>query len=194
MKNNKGFTLVELLATMAILATLMLIAVPNVIGVVQRNKNKTYIEDAKKLATLAEYKVRSNSNLKPSQSYSYCFYMDYLDKSKELDEPPNGGIYNRYKSYVRVYNYGGTIKYFVQLVEEKNGTTTGVPETYSQKLYQDNTTSLVKTAVTTACTSSSNRYYYDTDEQYSSTKLTSYPNSGTSGSGSGSSSSPYSKY
>ena len=63
MKNNKGFTLVELLAVLSVLAVLMLLAVPNVIGVVQRDKNKTYVEDAKKLVTLAEYKIRSNPNL-----------------------------------------------------------------------------------------------------------------------------------
>lgn len=148
--NEKGFTLVELLATMAILATLMLIAIPNVIGIVQRNKNKTYIEDAKKLETLAAYKVRSNpTELKPASGESYCFLLPFLDKSNELSDPPNGGEYDKTMTYVIVYNSNGTLKYYVQLYENKNGSVSGGVPYNSTKdssyLYKDDATSLVKT-------------------------------------------------
>ena len=148
--NEKGFTLVELLATMAILATLMLIAIPNVIGIVQRNKNKTYIEDAKKLETLAAYKVRSNpTELKPASGKSYCFLLPFLDKSNELSDPPNGGEYDKTMTYVIVYNSNGTLKYYVQLYENKNGSVSGGVPYNSTKdssyLYKDDATSLVKT-------------------------------------------------
>lgn len=179
MKNNKGFTLVELLATMSILAVLMLLAIPNVIGIVQRNKNKAYIEDAKKLVTLAEYKIRSNPNVKPRIGESYCLYMNYLDKSKELDEPPNGGQYNRYRSYVKVQNNNGTIKYKVQLAETKDGImpydispsliVTGIKEVESGKLYEDDITSLIKNKPTVTCSGS--KYYYDKDSNPSVTQV-----------------------
>ena len=146
--NEKGFTLVELLATMAILATLMLIAIPNVIGIVQRNKNKTYIEDAKKLETLAAYKVRSNpTDLKPANGNSYCFLLPFLDKSNELSEPPNGGEYDKTKSYVIVKNNNGSLEYKVQLVEVKNGSTVGgVGEISREELYGDKATQKVVTS------------------------------------------------
>lgn len=160
--NEKGFTLVELLATMAILATLMLIAIPNVIGIVQRNKNKTYIEDAKKLETLAAYKVRSNpTELKPANGNSYCFLLPFLDKSNELSEPPNGGEYDKTKSYVIVKNNNGSLEYKVQLVEVKNGSTVGgVGEISREELYGDKATQKVVTSEISTIPNS-NRYFWE---------------------------------
>ena len=54
--NKKGFTLIELLAAMVILAAIMVIAVPNVMGILNNSKADAYVEDAKKLLSLAEYK------------------------------------------------------------------------------------------------------------------------------------------
>lgn len=119
--NNKGFTLIELLATVTLLSVLMIIAVPNIIGVVNRNKNKSYVEDAKKLVSLAEYKVRSDSTLKPpvGSNQVYCFTMGYLG-GEEFGTAPNGGKYSTTKSYVSVsFDGGSKLNYYVQLVEYK---------------------------------------------------------------------------
>ncbi len=51
--NKKGFTLIELLATILILSLLMLVAVPNVMSTIDKNKQDTYVEDAKRMITLA---------------------------------------------------------------------------------------------------------------------------------------------
>lgn len=156
--NNKGFTLVELLATISLLAVLTMIAVPNIIGIVNRNKNKTYIEDAKKLVSLAEYKIRTNPKLKPSNvGESQCLYMSTLGKSDFDTTAPNGGKYDESKSYVRVRmeSVEGTLslKYSVTLVEDKdskenkNGAGTNLvgilKETSSDNLYNDNISSLI---------------------------------------------------
>lgn len=140
---NKGFTLVELLATMALLAILMIMAVPNVIGVVQRNKNKTYVEDAKKLVSLAEYKVRSNSKYKPAPSTSWCFKLQQLGENN-FDKAPNGGTYHSEYSYVRVRNTGAELNYYVQLVEQKGKDNyigiIAANGLNSEKLYNDDST------------------------------------------------------
>lgn len=160
--NHKGFTLIELLATMSVLAVLMLLAIPNVIGVVQNNKNKSYIEDAKKLVTLAEYKINSDPKVKPSTGKSVCFYMEYLDLSKELDEPPNGGTYDRSQSYVYVSNSGGEMVYQVQLIENKNGNRIGLSKTSKSDLFEDNATSKVTSSVTiSTCSCTGDCHYND---------------------------------
>ena len=48
LRDKKGFTLVELLATVVILGIIMIVAVPNVMGILTRNRSNTYLEDAKK--------------------------------------------------------------------------------------------------------------------------------------------------
>ena len=51
--NKRGFTLIELLAAMVILGMIMAIAVPNVIGILNNSRNRTDVEDAKRLVSLA---------------------------------------------------------------------------------------------------------------------------------------------
>ncbi len=148
--NNKGFTLVELLATISLLAVLTMIAVPNIIGIVNRNKNKTYVEDAKKLVSLAEYKIRTNPELKPSNDRkSQCLYMSALGKSDFDTTAPNGGKYNEDLSYVKVQMISNgdswSLKYSVVLVEEKakNSYVGILQETSSDNLYIDNISRLI---------------------------------------------------
>ena len=45
---NKGFTLIELLASIVILGIIFVFALPQIVGVVSGNRNKMYVEDAKK--------------------------------------------------------------------------------------------------------------------------------------------------
>ena len=60
---SRGFTLIELLATLTILGIIMAIAVPNVMSILDKNKRTTYLEDAKKLVTQAEYKFRMSQSI-----------------------------------------------------------------------------------------------------------------------------------
>ena len=116
--NRQGFTLVELLAALVILALLMAAAVPNVIGMINRNKATSYIEDAKKLAARAEYVMRGDTSIaKPTSSTDYVsFSLGYLDNG-EFNDPPNGGAYFANRSYVRVNKVSGAYVYEVQLYE-----------------------------------------------------------------------------
>lgn len=155
--NEKGFTLIELLATMSILAIIMLLAVPNVVGIVQRNKNKTYIEDAKKLVSLSKYKIKSDPSLKSllQTHQSACLSLQYLDAGKELNDAPNGGTYSN-ESYVRVLlDYAGEYNYEVQLLEEDNTKTTiyrGIKATDSKNLTDSTTASKSESIVSSNAT------------------------------------------
>lgn len=96
-RNVAGFTLVELLAAMVILGILMGVAVPNIVGVVNREKANTYIEDAKRLVVRARTTFATSDNLTKNNT---CFSMKYLDNG-DFDEPPGGGVYLKNLSYVK---------------------------------------------------------------------------------------------
>lgn len=101
--SKKGFTLIELLVAMVILATIMVIAVPNIMGILTNSKANTYVEDAKKLLSLAEYKFRSTPALKPEKNSCVVLTLGYLDNS-ELNNAPNNGEYEKDNSYVIIVN------------------------------------------------------------------------------------------
>ena len=58
--NNKGFTMIELLASMVLLSILMLTAVPTVLRVMDDSRKTTITNDAKKFVSNVEYKIKHN--------------------------------------------------------------------------------------------------------------------------------------
>lgn len=118
-RNNKGFTLVELLAAVAILSILAIFSIPIIIGLFDNTKNKVYVDDAKKLITQAEYKLRANSSTmeKPDEGDCILISMLYLDNA-DFDNPPEDGKYEKESSYVVVKNVGGDLEYSVTIVEK----------------------------------------------------------------------------
>lgn len=59
---NKGFTMIELLATIVILGVLMLVAVPSISNILSDNKKQTFLNDAKKFIALAEQADKKNNH------------------------------------------------------------------------------------------------------------------------------------
>lgn len=146
MKSKSGFTLVELLVTITILGIISMVAIPNIVGVVKRNKDKTYVEDAKKLVSLAEYKFRSDTSITIPSSGCVKMTMGYLGDD-EFSNAPNGGTYDTVNSYVVIKYESNTYKYYVTVKENVSGTSkSGVVLTESSKLYnEDEIKNIIKT-------------------------------------------------
>lgn len=126
-QNNRGFTLVELLTVFVILGIIMLVAIPNVMGILDKNKKSTYIQNAKQMITLAEYKLSANATIpKPSTGQIVVFPLGCLDHT-ELEKGPEGGNYDLNQSFVALYNSGGTYQYWVTLREVLSGKKRGIP-------------------------------------------------------------------
>ena len=120
--DRKGFTLIELLAALVILGLLMAVAAPNIMSILNNQKNIIYIEYAKKLATAAGYKMRGNTDAtieKPSNGRCILMDLSFLDNG-DFNDPPQGGAYYSHLSYVVICNSGGKYDYYVQLMECKN--------------------------------------------------------------------------
>lgn len=136
--NKHGFTLIELLATILILALLMLVAVPNVMSTIDKNKRDTYVEDAKRMITLAEYKVRSDANIElPTSGKCIVIPLGSLDLS-DFNEGPEGGDYDLVKSYVVIARSGASYLYYAAIVENFDGNTRGIPLSSRDALNKEN--------------------------------------------------------
>lgn len=137
MKNN-GFTLIELLATILILALIMIIAVPNVMSTIDKNKQDTYVEDAKKMITLAEYKIRSDTSIPlPTSGNCIIVPLNSLDLS-DFNEGPEGGSYDLENSYVLVARNGNSYLYYATIVENYDDSKRGIPLTSRNELNKEN--------------------------------------------------------
>ena len=60
--NNKGFTLVELLAVIVILLAISMIAIPNITSSLEKNKNKLNDSQKKIIASSASLFISENKN------------------------------------------------------------------------------------------------------------------------------------
>lgn len=118
MKNKRAaFTLVELLAVVVILGVLMMIAIPNTISLLDRNKKTNYIENAKTFVSLVQNKVQVDKTLElPTTSNSALVVtLEYLNTS-DVEESPYGEMYDKEASFVAITFELNRYVYYVQLV------------------------------------------------------------------------------
>lgn len=152
--NKKGFTLIELLAAMVILGVIMVIAVPNVMGILTQSRANTYVEDAKKLISLAEYKFRSSTSIvRPTPNGCVVMALSYLDNS-ELENAPHNGAYDKANSFVVIKNTGsaGSAKYtyYVTLDEIlENNSHRGIKQQSYDNLYNKASKELIENKTST---------------------------------------------
>lgn len=73
MKNNKGFTLVELLAVVAILSLLVIIALPNIMAMFKDAKENAFLNECKQIYKTAQSQWMTDSMFNTdSQTYVRC--------------------------------------------------------------------------------------------------------------------------
>lgn len=72
--NNKGFTLVELLAVLVILVTILLIAIPSITSTISRNKDKELKARQSLIVSEMELYVDSHKNTTKNFRNGACAY------------------------------------------------------------------------------------------------------------------------
>ena len=146
-KNNKGFTLVELLATLVLLGILMGVGLPILTGLLSNNRNKIYVADINRMIALAETKLNASSSTieKPDENNCIVMSLTFLDDSS-FENPPNQGKYVKNSSYVVIKNTGGgNLEYSATLVEKVKNYYRGIELTKGINLEKSNATRYVKT-------------------------------------------------
>ncbi len=139
--NKKGFTLIELLASLAILSIIMIVAVPNVVSMLDKNKKDILVSDAKRLASLAESELRNNESIDCAYGGFIVFTYAYLDDGS-FEKDPDNKSYNASKSFVVVHKKGTAsgyqFDYYVQLIGSKRGADLTLVRGLTQKDVKDN--------------------------------------------------------
>ncbi len=113
-RNNKGFTLVELLITIAIMITILLISIRSITGASSRKKSEAYEAVEKQIISAAEQYIDSNEYLFTDENKSKVMKIPigllvssgYLNK---LVDPRDGKTIDECY-YVEVTNENGNIK------------------------------------------------------------------------------------
>ena len=92
LKNQKGLTLVELLAVIVILGIIAAIAVPSIGGIIDNSKKDAHVANAQQMVSAAKMAVAADSTLLPSKAtwyeqINFEFIEDdgYLEKLKNPD-------------------------------------------------------------------------------------------------------------
>lgn len=71
---NKGFTLIELIAVIVIIALLGMVTVPMIVGILNNSKEKMFVTNVKELVSIAEQDVTENSRSCKSDDNTSCLY------------------------------------------------------------------------------------------------------------------------
>ena len=95
-KNNKAFTLIELMVVISLLAIILAFALPNISSTLERNKKDQMINDAKDMVD----KAKISDCIKNTESENQCFLKD-IDPKEEIKTSPFGNEYDRTNSYVK---------------------------------------------------------------------------------------------
>ena len=157
-KNIKGFTLVELLATIVIIGILAVVSVPMIMRLIDNSRDKTYISDAKKLISQADSEIRTNNVTLEIPDEGNCIIVSlvYLD-NVAFDNPPHGGKYQKENSFVVIKNLGNDkLEYSVVLVEKYKNNYKGVKLTKEEDLNSKDATKNIVSYDTTSLVNASN--------------------------------------
>jgi type IV pilus assembly protein PilA len=134
LKNQRGMTLVELLAVIVILGIISAIAVPSIGQVINKTKTDAHVANAQQMVNAAKLAVASDKTAQPSNGDTLNLSLVYLQTEGYLDDftDPDGDSYAAgtvttpsedapagSTSYVSVTNTDGKYTYEVALYGSK---------------------------------------------------------------------------
>lgn len=117
MGNRKGFTLIELIAVVVIMAIIALLATPNIIGLLENGKKEEFVADAKEFISKASYQYRSEK-FNNDQNKPKSYKLEEINGVTDDDlVGPWGKEYSKDDGVSIDYN-NGTITYKITLTTD----------------------------------------------------------------------------
>ena len=121
MKNNKAFTLIELLAVVTILTIISLVITPVIDKNVKKSKDQTYKAQIENIRMAGEAYYADNILLKPTENTSSTITLEQLINegyiSNKRNNPKTGKPFTE-NIYIELKNTNGKYEYLVCPIEQ----------------------------------------------------------------------------